>query len=207
MINVSFETNEERELAFSLRWALFLFSLFAMPSVAFADVGVPMIFLTFPSMLVALVPVIFLEAAVFEQQLHMGYRRVRERVAIANGVSTVIGIPLTWFLTVVLQMITGGGRAYGLSTWWRKLLAVTWQSPWLIPYEKGLYWMVPTAALIGLIPAFFASVFIEGHIMKWLFKTTDVATTWKLTWKANCVSYLILASVAVVWLVYSVMSK
>lgn len=71
MINISFETNKGRGLAFSLRWALFLFSLFAMPPVAFANAGVPMIFLTFPSMLVALVPVIFLEAAVFEQQLHL----------------------------------------------------------------------------------------------------------------------------------------
>jgi len=160
-------------------------------------------------MLVALVPVIFLEAAVFERQLHVGYRQVAGRVAIANAISTVVGIPLTWFLTVVLQMITGGGSAYGLSTWWTTLLAVTWQSPWLLPYTDEFYWMVPTAALVGLIPAFFASVFIEGHILKRSFKTTDAATIWKLTWRANRLSYLLLAgvSVAVIWLAQSVMTK
>ena len=137
----------------------------------------------------------------------MGYRQVAGRVAIANAISTVVGIPLTWFLTVVLQMITGGGSGHGLSTWLTRLLAVTWQSPWLIPYEEELYWMVPTAALVGLIPAFFASVFIEGHILKRLLKTTDAATTWQLTWRANRLSYFILAGVAVIWLAHSVMSK
>ena len=195
------------ESASSLRLALFLFALLVMPSVAHADIGVPMIFVTFPSMLVALVPIICLETAVFERQLHVGYRQVAGRVAIANAISTVVGIPLAWFLTVVLQMITGGGSAYGLSTRLTRLLAVTWQSPWLIPYEEELYWMVPTAALVGLIPAFFASVLIEGRVLRRLFTTTDAATIWKLTWRANRLSYLILAGVAVLWLVHSVISK
>ena len=195
------------ESAFSLRWVLFLFCLLAMPSVAHADAGVPMVFVTYPAMLVALFPVILLEAAIFQRRLLLGYRQVAWRVGVANAVSTVIGFPLTWFLMAALQLLTRGAYAYGISTWWSKALAVTWQSPWLIPYEKELYWMVPTAALVGLIPAFLASVFIEGHILKRLFKVTDAATTWKLTWKANGVSYLMLASVAGIWLVHSVMSK
>ena len=177
------------ESASSVRWTLFLFCLLAVPSVAHADAGVPMVFLTYPAMLVALVPVILLEAVVFQRRLLLGYKQVAWRVGVANAVSTVIGFPLTWILMVALQMLTRGGYAYGISTWWSKVLAVTWQSPWLIPYEQELYWMVPTAALVGLIPAFFASVFIEGHILKRLLKTTDAATTWQLTWRANRLSY------------------
>jgi hypothetical protein len=63
-------------------------------------------------------------------------------------------------------MATGGGSAHGLRTLSAKLLAVTWQSPWLIPYEDDLVWMVPAAALCLLVPFFFASVYIEYQVAR-----------------------------------------
>ncbi len=178
-----------------------------IPAQAYANAGVPMVFITLPAMLLALIPIILIETAILERALHLGYRQIAWRVAIANAVSTIVGYPLTWILTVALQMVTGGGRAYGINTWWSKVLAVTWQSPWLIPYEGELYWMIPVAALVGLVPAYFASVFVEGHILKRSLKTADRLTLWKLTWKANQTSYLLLAGVAVAWLLYSVISN
>ena len=64
-----------------------------------------------------------------------------------------------------MQMTTGGGSAYGINTSARKLLAATWQAPWLVPYETDLYWMLPVASLVLLIPFFFASYFVEAPIV------------------------------------------
>ncbi|MBI2093767.1 MAG: hypothetical protein HYT88_03480, partial [Candidatus Omnitrophica bacterium] len=68
----------------SLRLTLFLLCLLGMPSDAYANAGVPMIFLTYPAMLIALLPVILLEAVVFQRRLQLGYR----------GVAWNVGVPI-----------------------------------------------------------------------------------------------------------------
>ena len=176
--------------------------IFLFAGNAYADAGIPMIFITYPRMLIALLPIIILETVIFERGLHFGYQRVARRVGIANAVSTVIGFPLTWFLFVLLEMFTGGGSFYteGVLGY---VLAVTWQHPWLMPYEGKLHWMVPTAAMVGLIPAFFSSVGVEGFILRRLFKKVDAARVWQLTWRANIASYCILIGLDGIWLIHS----
>lgn len=159
-----------------------------------------MIFITYPAMLIALVPVIFLETLIFESYLHAGWRGSGWRVAIANAASTIVGFPLTWLALLLIGLVTtGGGSAYGLATWWTRILAVTLQAAWLVPYEPDLAWMIPSAAAVGLIPAFFVSVGIEGLVLRRLFHITP-EKVWQATWKANAVSYLILIVLIPVWL-------
>ncbi|MBI3353090.1 MAG: hypothetical protein HY036_10995 [Nitrospirae bacterium] len=140
---------------------------------AYADAGVPMIFITFPSMLIALIPIIIIESIVMSRYLSLATGRSLKAASIGNIVSTVIGIPLTWLLLVILQLLTGGGSAYGLNGPFKKFLAITWQAPWLIPYESELYWMIPAATLILLVPFFFASWLIEYKVEKRLL--SDIA--------------------------------
>jgi hypothetical protein len=171
------------------------------PTIVRADIGVPMLFVTFPAMVIALVPVIWIEAQYGLVRLGLPQRQALGVATAANAVSTIIGVPLTWLVLVGLQMITGGGNAYGLNTLSARLLAVTWQSPWLIPYEDDLVWMVPAAALSLLVPFFFASVFIEYHVARRVLSTHAPARVHAAVWRANLLSYGLLAAATIVWLI------
>jgi hypothetical protein len=138
-------------------------STLLFPGVANADAGIPMLFLTLPAMIIALAPIIAVESIVVGRLLGTSAISKAKSVAIANVASTVIGLPLTWVALVAVQLISGGGSAYGLVTPTQKLLAVTWQAPWLIPYEGDLYWMVPAASLFLLAPFFFGSMYLAKH--------------------------------------------
>jgi hypothetical protein len=171
------------------------------PTAARANIGLPMIAVTFPAMLVALVPVIWIEAHYGLRRLGLAYRQALGVSVAANAVSTLIGIPITWGVLAMLQMTTGGGTAYGLRTFSAKLLAVTWQAPWLIPYQDDLLWMVPAAALCLLVPFFFASVAIEYPVARRMLSTTARDRVRAAVWRANLLSYGLLAALTIAWLV------
>ncbi|WP_149500005.1 hypothetical protein [Roseiconus lacunae] len=130
-----------------------------------ANAGVPLIALHFPAMVVLLVPIIAIEYLYGRYTLAIANSRVLSGVAGANLASTLIGIPATWFLMVVLNIATTGGESKGVDTLPEKLASVVLQSAWLMPYEAGLDWMIPTATLVLLVPYFFASVFIERFVL------------------------------------------
>ena len=109
-----------------------------LPGIAYANAGLPMLFLAMPVFLISLLPIIAIEAFYISKSLNLTIKESLKIVSISNVFSTVVGIPLTWFLLVVVQMLTGGGGAYGLNSFMGKVLAVTWQAPWLIPYEQDL---------------------------------------------------------------------
>lgn len=184
-----------------LRPATYIFLFLIVSEVAaHADIGVPMIFITLPSMLVALLPVIQVEAFVLGRKLGVAHRTVIKAVSIANIVSTIIGIPVTWFLLVLVEMFTGGGGAYGIETTKQRFLAVTWQAPWLIPYEHDLDWMIPAATLFLLIPFFFASWLIEERIVRAFLKESDPRSVKRGMFAANGASYLLLGLITLCWL-------
>lgn len=180
-------------------------SMLLFSGVANADAGVPMLFLTFPAMIIALVPIIAVESIIVGHLLGTSAISKAKSVAIANVASTVIGLPITWVALVVLQLVSGGGSAYGLVTPVQKLLAVTWQAPWLIPYNGDLYWMVPAASLFLLVPFFFASYFVEALIVVNLNDELPRVQVRSAIFRANIVSYLLLALFAFGWLILSVL--
>jgi hypothetical protein len=173
--------------------------------IASADAGVPMLFVTLPAMVIALIPIILIESIVIGRFLGTSTLSKRKSVAIANVVSTLIGLPLTWVALLVLQLISGGGAAHGLVTPTQKLLAVTWQAPWLIPYEGNLNWMVPAASLFLLVPFFFVSYFIEALIIFRLNSQIPRKQIRAATFRANIVSYLLLAVFTIGWLMLTVL--
>jgi hypothetical protein len=128
-------------------------------------------------------------------------------VSISNVTSTVIGIPLTWFLLVLAQMVTGGGGAYGIDSVTGKILAVTWQAPWLIPYEEDLNWMIPAAGLVLLIPFFFASWWSEYFVSKKLNKTLPSKNIKRKVRNANLITYSLLAAWPIGFWVFSSATK
>jgi hypothetical protein len=172
------------------------------PNVVLANAGLSMLRVQFPAMLCALVPVIMVEIMVARRMLRLDTARAAAAVVPANLVSTVLGFPLLWLLLLVIQILVGGGTARGLSSFWSRLYSVTVQAPWLIPYGHDLNWMVPVASVYLLIPAFFASVFIERWICSLIWRDQAKSRLRRFSWRAHFVSYAVLLwGVAIYYLV------
>lgn len=164
------------------------------PSVAYANAGVPMLFLAMPAFVISLVPIIAIETIYVKKGLKLSFGKALKTVSVSNVVSTVVGIPLTWALLFLVQIVTGGGGAYGVDTTIGKILAVTWQAPWLIPYPEDLNWMVPTAGLVLLVPFFFASWWSEYLVSRKMLKTLPTQLIKAKVCNANLITYSLLAA-------------
>ena len=151
--------------------------------------GVPMIVVTMPQMVIAFIPIVLIEAFLSKSYIKLPLNELFRVMFKANIFSTFIGIPVTWLVLVIIQIISGGGSAYGLSTPLEKLAAVTWQAPWLIPYEGEAHWMIPTAMLVMLIPFYFASWFIEYKIAKRILNSVESKLLNRTIRNVNFVSY------------------
>jgi hypothetical protein len=170
-----------------------------------ADAGLPMISLMFPAAFYLLIPIIVLEFLV-GRGLPLPASRRLVGVTIANALSTVVGWPLTWIACAALQLfvIPGADRGYGFSTIWQKIASVTLQAPWLLPYHRDLYWMVPTAAMVLMVPAFFVSVFVERLVLRLCWGEMPGSERRRFAWLANATSYLFLLATLVMLLLYSI---
>ena len=189
-----------RLLLWSVAWGLLF------PAQAQANAGVPMIFLTLPGMALALIPVILVEARVLLKGLGLTPRLAFKVAAWSNVLTTFVGVPLTWAILLVLEGVTGGDRAYGINTPVKKLLAVTWQAPWMIPYEAdhNLYWMVPTAMMWLLVPTFFMSWWLEYLAAARMLRDMERARLKSAMFRANLVSYALLELCALGWLLFEI---
>jgi hypothetical protein len=167
--------------------------LLCIPSVASANAGVPMIFLAMPALGLSIIPIIIIEAIFLSKKLELPISGAFKTTIISNLVSTIVGIPLTWLLLVLIQVLAGGGGAFGLDTTLGKVLSVTLQAAWLIPYESDLHWMIPVAGLILLFPFFFASWWSEYFVSKKMLKEHSAQRVKIAVRNANIITYALLA--------------
>lgn len=180
-------------------WRVTVFALFAsaIPTLAYANVGLPMIALLLPPAWTLLVPIVVLEAAVGSLKFGVPFGRALKAQAFANALSTIIGLPLAWCALAVLQL-SCCGTALGLETPARRIYAVTVQAPWLIPYEHDFWWMIPAASVV-LASLFCAlSIVLEYPIVKRFAGSDFAATAWPWVLRANVLSYLTLVVTMVV---------
>ena len=163
----------------------------------------------YPLMIFALIPVILIETWIVVRSLKQSTFTSAKVVTIANLVSTLLGFPLAWGIMwgISIAVTSGiGEEALGMDTFPKKLFAVTVEAPWLIPYEHDLYWMIPTAAIILLVPAYFVSVWSEGLIMRAMLPKETKSAVFPAVWKANLASYGFLLLLGVAWLAHSIYS-
>jgi hypothetical protein len=154
-----------------------------------ANVGLPMLFMYGPILLLALGPIIVVEALVYRLRLSVSVGRSLGGSALANLVSTILGVPLTWVVLVVLQILTGGTSGTDSPLLW-----VTWQAPWLFPYEEHLHWMIPAAGFVLTIPFFVVSVWIERFVLYRAYRGhADSAQMERSVLLANGITYGLLA--------------
>lgn len=148
-----------------------------------------MIFLAAPVFAISLLPIILIEGYYLSKSLALKIREGLKISILSNLYSTIIGIPLTWIILVFTQMITGGGKAYGLDSVLGKVISVTWQAPWLIPYESDLNWMIPIAGTVLLIPFFLVSWWSEYSVTKIYAKSHSSKTVLLKVRNANLITY------------------
>lgn len=172
--------------------------MLVVASPAEANIGAPMIILIAPASWALLLLIIPIEAAVGVWTMRERLLKLIKISAAANLLSTIVGIPVTWLLMVIIQMLIGGGSAWGIETAAQKLLAVTIQSPWLIPYESEFGWMVPSAAAFLCIPFFFMSVWCEQRVAcKFFSEDKSRINVKRWVWRANAVTYGIIIAALV----------
>jgi hypothetical protein len=177
-----------------------------------ADTGLPMILVEWPAVILALLPVILIEAAVHRRQFGTPYRKALYPVGVANLASTFIGYPLAWMLRMVGQFVlslllmlvmqfVGESSNASMDSISAKLVSAVVHSAWLPGDAERELWMLPAASLIGLVPAFFVSVYSEAWVLRRLMKGEDKLTILAFSYRANLASYAFLAAIAVVILI------
>jgi hypothetical protein len=159
---------------------------------ALADSGLPMICIYWPTAWLALIPVVAIEALLGMWMLKIRLWRAVLISGIANIISTLVGIPLTWLVVATIEGIWFG-HAAGLQTFWQQVYSVTVQAPWLVPYEEDMYWMVPVAGAVLTAVFYVASVATEYAVAIMFFPRQQWRRVFAWVWRANLLSYTLLA--------------
>jgi hypothetical protein len=152
-----------------------------------ANMGIPMLGIHLPVLVLSLVPVVLIEAWWIARATLIPFKRLILKVLFANLISTFLGVPVTWFILVVLQLSFGGSGVLH-----NPISQVTLQSPWLIPDKANIHWKIPLAAL-ALCPVFFAiSACVESLILKRTFRENAIARGGRAVWTANAITYALI---------------
>ncbi len=169
-----------------------LFILLA-PGMARADAGFPMIVVIWRASFALLLPIVLIEALVGQRMFKQGFLHGLKVSAAANLVSTIIGIPLSWYLLALLEM-PWTNWFMPPDTRMRELLAVTVGSPWLFPPDprRDLPWMVPAAGLSLCVPFFFVSVASEALFARLILGASRRREALRWAWMANVLSYFLI---------------
>ena len=146
-------------------------------------------------MLVALLPIIALETFLARRWIQLERPRIFKGVAMANVVSTLVGVPLAWGVMLGLELATTDGSAYVLDSPSAIIKTAVLGAAWLPPPDMGdPAWIFPLASLVLLVPAFFLSVLLERFVLVRKWKTVPKAQITKTVWKINIASYIALVA-------------
>ena len=167
--------------------------LLSAPSLASANAGVPMIMFAMPALIVSLLPIIGVETLILRNRLALPSKAAFKLACLGNLASTLLGVPITWLILVAMQMLAGGGGAFDMDTTLGRILAVTVQAPWLLPYESHMHWMIPTAGIVLLVPFFFVSWRSEYLVAKHVVPHNPKEALRKTIRDANLATYVLLA--------------
>jgi len=140
--------------------------VFVLPSVAYANAGVPVIATTAGFMITLLIPIILIEAAILRKYLDIGYKKAIKPSMCANVLSTIAGLPMAFVFTLALG------------------------EEWTSYTEDILTGFLPIA--LQLLVAFFVSVYLESLVVGKAFKQLEKVKIKQAVWRANEVTYGVL---------------
>jgi hypothetical protein len=167
--------------------------------VLLANAGVPMLFVQWVGMALALLPIVAIEAVAYRVATRRSIGRSLRISVLANLASTLVGVPLAWFASLVMQIALSGiihhdsfdGR--GPSVVHEAVL----RAAWLWPLGGHLKWMMRVSFMVLLLPAFIVSVIIEGYVARTQLEDLPGPTLWAVVLRANLLSYVLLLAYCV----------
>jgi hypothetical protein len=156
-----------------------------------------MVIMTLPAMVLALLPIIAIEAYVLWLWIGISWGYAVEVVSISNLVSTLIGIPLTWILLLPLEKFPR-----------TSVTGYIWYSEYDDRKEElnPKPWVVPAAGLLLLVVCFFASWFIEYNIATRMLDGFGLQDVNYGVLVGNLATYGIVAGLLLGWLIYEALS-
>jgi len=193
------------------RSLLLMLAGIALP--AHADVGVPMLAVMWPPAWLLLLAIVPAEGYFARRILSLDWRSALGLSLRANLVSTLVGIPLTWFVLLLVEFGTGYAvyllkvDEASVPSAVQRAVAITVLAPWLGPGDGLSAWIVPAAAAYLCIPFFFASVLIENRVALRRLGPLETPRVRKWSWYANGFSYSIIFACLVAWAIGSALSK
>jgi hypothetical protein len=178
----------------------------------FADAGIPMLVVQWPLMIGALVPIIVVESLLIRIWLPISFRDAITGTALANVVSTVVGVPLAWLAMFVIELVTMLPVAIAAQRWnWDlhaplvQIIGFAFSAAWI--GTANAIWLVPLAAAVLLVPCFFISVWLERRICLQAWPGMDSAAVRRAVFRANLASYFILILLACWWSIFEFMTS
>jgi hypothetical protein len=184
-----------------------------IPTLAYADAGIPMLPVTYPVMLLGLLPVVLVETIFLLWKLKTNWWRTLWPIAIANLLTMLFGFPLVWFIYVcfefafftVLDKTKLIDHIHLQNHMVERIFGVILSAGWLGPVEHGEpYWPIYLAFIVLLIPSYFFSAFLEARLIShegWITSGSDLR---RPIWQANLVSYCLLAIAGCLFLHYQI---
>ncbi len=169
--------------------------------------GVPMIFVQWPLMFAALLPVIAVEAWIFRRRLTLPLGRAVKGSTVANLASTIAGVPIAWAVMLAVEFPLMLGISHFAERYHWAMSSPLWSvlsmfmSAWVGPPIKS-YAGIALAAAILLIPTYFLSVWIERRICRRIFKPIETEPVNRAVRVANLWSYGLLLVLALSWYGY-----
>lgn len=151
-------------------------------SPAHADAAVPIVMVVWPSSWILLPIVIGIEAIVASRLFHSGWKNALKVSGISNIVSSLVGVPLFWFMSYGSWRHFASARAFDTQLWKVTL-------PLGAAYPTEPLWVITAAIVLLCIPCFFASVWIEYLVANRLTKNEHPVLTKRWAWKANLLTY------------------
>lgn len=173
-------------------------AIMAIPQMAYANAGVPMLALAWPAQWLALIPIILVEAEVFRRAFQLPLRSLIKPIAKANLVSTLVGIPFTWLAMLLLEFTVGyigfllmpGDSEIPV---YLQYLFFPFMVAWIAPDNA---WQIYLAFVMLTVPFCIISILIERWILRRALPDCPPASLHKITNRANILSYVLLLLLA-----------
>ena len=168
---------------------------------ASANVGLPLLAVTWPGAWVLLVPVMLAETLVARRVLRATWGQSLKLAGWANVVSAALAVPLSWLLPF-LPLVAIGSVARAAPGPLRAWLQAPAFLFWLPPIAESQSWLVPLMLAFLCLPAYAASVWIERKVGTYLLRTAPPETVQRWARSANRTTYgAIVAGLLIVALV------
>jgi len=182
--------------------------------IALADVGLPMIIIAWPLMLLALVPIIVVEALLVRRWVPLSEQEAFKGVTAANALSTAVGVPLAWLVTFVAQLAIGLPIALVADKFsWNPngplvdVIGAILSSAWIQDSGANTIWVIGVSMAVLLIPCFYVSVWLERKVCLRMWKSCDPVQVRLGVYRANLASYLLLFTLACAFAGYAYLAR